>query len=692
MQHLGRWLFAALVVAFLLTCSDKKPATSECKQDGDCADGFACVDNKCVENAAATGVCGLCRATSECNPLYVCGQIEATRKACVPPCDMATSACPAGFHCADGATPGGAACVPDTAICCVDEDGDAFGAGVDCTSPDCNDANPHCDANCTDSDGDGWCIGHDCDDGNSKCDADCTDVDQDGWCVNHDCNDNDRLRTDVCPVCEIDADGDGYGVGCSAGPDCDDANPHCNVDCTDADTDGWCVGSDCDDANPHCDDDCGNGANGDRDGDGYCGVRDCDPTNGHCFSTCVDSDHDDWCAETDCNDGNPHCDADCTDVDGDGWCTGKDCNDAKPHCGAACTDSDGDTFCDDQDCDPTDPLRNTLSSCSGCIVDNDRDLHGQGCAAGPDCDDFKPHCAADCTDTDGDDYCVDQDCNDTNAAINPAAIEICNGFDDDCDGYIDAASVPNAVLCPPGPSVYTTQCLSASCSIAAAGCAPDHYDINGVFDDGCECQAQPSMALGKTCLQAIQITTNGTVPGPDLIDSPMTSVDVAGTIPEAGRVVWYRFRATDNTAEESDLIDNFLVSVSLVGDAASQFVFDAYRGGCDSGSRLPSGLPPPTDANILEWQIGTAGSCDPAGCDACPPNYCGNTEPNPSFCHTNAATSANCGNPAASSCRPSTPKCGNDSADFYIAVRRAVPITAANGCAQYRLHIKNGRY
>jgi len=47
-------------------------------------------------------------------------------------------------------------------------------------------------------------------------------------------------------------------------------------------------------------------------------------------------------------------------------------------------------------------------------------------------------------DEDGDGFSVLDDCDDTNAAVSPSAVELCNGLDDDCDGVIDNSTATDA--------------------------------------------------------------------------------------------------------------------------------------------------------------------------------------------------------------------------------------------------------
>ena len=93
-----------------------------------------------------------------------------------------------------------------------------------------------------------------------------------------------------------------------------------------------------------------------------------------------------------------------------------------------------------------------LSTCDGDCNDNDptvliTDLDGDGYSCLLDCNDFNPALNRDDYDADGDGYgaispesgaVAGTDCNDGDAAINPAATEVPgNDTDENCDGAAD---------------------------------------------------------------------------------------------------------------------------------------------------------------------------------------------------------------------------------------------------------------
>ena len=152
-------------------------------------------------------------------------------------------------------------------------------------------------------------------------------------------------NSDTQDACS-DPDGPGTEWVDTASPvtDCDDSNANCTTDCTDVDSDGYCVTHDCDDSAGSCTTDCVTDVDTDGtpdckdtcidpDGDGYgvgpgCTGTDCDETSTSCNMDCV-TDVD--------TDGTPDCKDTCIDPDGDGYgvgpgCTGSDCDESSASC------------------------------------------------------------------------------------------------------------------------------------------------------------------------------------------------------------------------------------------------------------------------------------------------------------------------------------------------------------------------
>ena len=307
----------------------------------------------------------------------------------------------------------------------------------------------------------------DCDDGdptiNPSADETCNEIDDD-------CDgETDEDSATDAGSWYVDHDGDGFGDPTSALVQCEQPEGWVSdaTDCDDTDAD---VNPLADEVCNGVDDDCDGVTDTDAvdrdlwwpdlDGDGYglgASLEACEQPTGYADADgdCDDGDADSWPGAPELCDGNDNdCDGD-TDEDGtDG--------------GTWYQDADGDGYGVDEhtstgacsapagyaavsgDCDDESALVNpgATETCNG--VDDDCD----GVADGED--------AADVTtwyiDVDGDGYgstaytmlaCeatsgwVDDgsDCDDGDEAVNPAAAEVCNGLDDNCDGVTDTDAI-----------------------------------------------------------------------------------------------------------------------------------------------------------------------------------------------------------------------------------------------------------
>jgi len=327
----------------------------------------------------------------------------------------------------------------------LDMDGDCTSPGENTGALDCNDTaaavnsgapelctnvgddncnglptltDPMC-ASVVDRDGDGFCpMGRD----NNR-DADCTDAGEADGSI--DCDDT---RATVRP---------GGGENCGDGIDnnCDVlidlADPRCTGD-GDDDMDGYCpIGRDI-----NADGDC-------RDAGEASGLSDCDDGNAMISPALAETCGDGF--DNDCDGLVDFLDSACellADGDGDGYCPGGrdlngngncadpteagmgvDCNDddaaRSPGLGEICTNAI------DDDCDALVSLLDP--DCSG-YLDGDRDRY---CFVG-----FDRNMDRDCADPGEESGSTD--CDDANAALNPAATELCtDALDNDCDGSID---------------------------------------------------------------------------------------------------------------------------------------------------------------------------------------------------------------------------------------------------------------
>lgn len=378
------------------------------------------VNTICAPTTPYTGSCNLCHvsdrgASTPAKTAYLAGGSTLTNFFC-PPVQTCTD------KDRDGYAIEGGNCGP---VDCNDNNAAIRpGATENCSDKIDNNCNGLVDSQdpaavaclvCTDSDGDGFaaeggaCGPVDCNDTRASVNPSRTDIPNNG--VDEDCSGADTVDPTI-----LDKDGDSYTP---ANGDCDDTKAAINPGATDIPNNG--IDENCDGA-----DSVDTGAL-DNDGDGFTAATgDCDDTDGaihpNAVEICTDSVDNDCNGLVDLQDPNAtNCPLTCTDLDSDSYAI------EGGNCGPVdCSDNDG-------------SINPGAVEICGDAIDNNCD--GQ----------TDEGCDVTCADADGDGYpdasCGGTDCNDSDAAINPGAAEVCgNTLDENCNG----ASDNTCLSCPDG--------------------------------------------------------------------------------------------------------------------------------------------------------------------------------------------------------------------------------------------------
>ncbi|MFH1463760.1 MAG: MopE-related protein [Pseudomonadota bacterium] len=401
----------------------------------------------------------------------------------------------------------------------------------------------------TDNDGDSFEAGDDCNDDDALIYPGAPEICDD---IDNDCDDlvdmDDPDVTDV-PIWYADADADGHGnpgfsmPACeqptnyvAEGDDCDDGDPTSHPGAAEV----------CDEADNDCDGDIDEGVTTtwyrDQDGDGFgtgaATVAGCEMADGY-------SERDDDCDDTD-PDVFPAADEYCNGLDDD--CDGTTDEDDALDAPTWYADTDADGYgdaatnavacaapsgflADNTDCDDTADAVNPAATelCNGVDDDCDGVTDEDAAADAPtwyydrDGDGFGDAATTTAACAAPTDYVTDStDCDDRDDDVSPAATELCDGTDNDCDGAVDEPDAADA------PSWYQDRDLDGygDPALATVACTAP----SGAIADGSDCddlEPEVNPAATEVC-DSIDNDCDGTTDEDDAADAPTWYYDADG--------------------------------------------------------------------------------------------------------------------------------------------------------------------
>ena len=257
------------------------------------------------------------------------------------------------------------------------------------------------------------------------------------------------------------------------------------------------------------------------------------------------------------------------------------------------------------------------------------------------------------------------DCDDNDKDVFPTKTEACNGKDDDCNGKTDDGAAPKS--CPALAS-GAPACVGGKCT---ANCPPGKFDIDGQYNNGCECKADDNYGkIGGTCPGAEDLGNMG---------DGGSKVIVSGNVMPGEAGDWFKFKAVDGPDVAG--CDSFHVRARLLKNPGNIFVVDLYRGGCAGANQICKGQ---VDT---EWTVAYTGL--PYGPQAKPGQASGAVKKSPKPLpggECKCSTKKGATGPG----QPGMNVCLDNSATFFVRV--SLKPGAKPSCDYYKLELSNGSY